>query len=242
MKTPAEELATRNRYQAGARLARGSLRLAAGAFAPGQAQSQTAMTSSKKPEPVLAFERTAEWHAWLADHHADSRGVLLRIPKKAQGAAFSYAEALDAALAWGWIDSHKRAHDAQSWLQRFSPRTRTSPWSKINRAKAEALIAAGKMQRAGMLEVERAKHDGRWERAYDGARTASVPDDLSAALSRNARARAFFESLDATNRYAILYRIQAAKKPETRAERIKRFVSMCARKETLHPQRPKARK
>ena len=127
--------------------------------------------------------------------------------------------------------------DADAWLQRFTPRKAKSPWSKINRAKAEALIAAGTMEPPGLAEVERAKRDGRWERAYDGARTSSVPADLAAALALNARALVFFEALDRANRYAILYRVQTAKRPETRAERIARFVAMCSRHETLHPQR-----
>jgi uncharacterized protein YdeI (YjbR/CyaY-like superfamily) len=163
---------------------------------------------------------------------------LLRIAKKGAKRTISYAEALDLALAWGWIDSQKRALDANAWIQRFSPRKADSPWSKINRAKAEALIAAGAMEAPGLAQVERAKRDGRWERAYDGARTSSVPADLAEAFARNARAKAFFETLDSANRYAILYRVQAAKKPETRAERIQRFVGMCARHETLHPRRP----
>jgi uncharacterized protein YdeI (YjbR/CyaY-like superfamily) len=165
---------------------------------------------------------------------------LLRIPKspkKGTKNAITYAEALDVALAWGWIDSQKRALDADAWLQRFSPRTAKSPWSKINRTKAEALIAAGAMEPPGLAEVERAKRDGRWEKAYDGARSASVPADLATALARSARARAFFETLDSANRYAILYRVQTAKAPETRAVRIERFVEMCARHETIHPPR-----
>src|SRR5262252_8669858 len=112
-------------------------------------------------EPVLAFPSAAEWQAWLASHHASSRGVLLRIPKKGAGQAITYPEALDIALAWGWIDSQKRPLDAEAWLQRFSPRTAKSPWSKVNRSKAEALIAAGKMAEPGLAEVDRAKRDGR---------------------------------------------------------------------------------
>jgi uncharacterized protein YdeI (YjbR/CyaY-like superfamily) len=161
----------------------------------------------------------------------------LRITKGKAQRSITYAQALDVALAWGWIDSRKQALDADAWLQRFTPRTAKSPWSKINCAKAEALIAAGTMQPSGLAEVERAKQDGRWARAYDGARTAGVPADLAAALARNDRARAFFETLDGANRYAILYRVQTAKKPQTRVERIARFVAMCARHETIHPQR-----
>ena len=191
----------------------------------------------KRAEAILEFSRAAQWSAWLTSNHARSQGVLLRIAKTGAKKAITYAEALDVALAWGWIDSQKRALDADAWLQRFSPRKANSPWSKINRAKAEALIAAGAMEAPGLAEVERAKRDGRWERAYDGARSASVPADLAKAFARSARARAFFETLDSANRYAILYRVQTAKNPETRAVRIERFVGMCARHETLHPQR-----
>lgn len=188
-------------------------------------------------EPILDFACAADWSEWLESNHQRSHGVLLRIAKKGAKKALTYAEAVDAALAWGWIDSQKRALDAKAWLQRFSPRQANSPWSKINRAKAEAQIAAGTMQAPGLAEVERAKRDGRWQRAYDGSRTSTVPEDLAAAFARNARARAFFETLDSANRYAILYRVQAAKTPETRTERIARFVTMCARHETIHPPR-----
>jgi uncharacterized protein YdeI (YjbR/CyaY-like superfamily) len=193
----------------------------------------------REAEPILAFSRATEWNAWLRSHHATSTGVLLRIPKRGVEDGLSYAEALDVALAWGWIDSQKRALDANAWLQRFTRRTPQSPWSKINRAKAEALMTSRKMEAPGLAEVERAKRDGRWERAYDGARTSSVPPDLAAGLARNARARAFFETMDAANRFAMLYRVHSAKKPETRVERIERFVAMCARHETIHPARTK---
>lgn len=153
--------------------------------------------------------------------------------------ALSYAEALDIALAWGWIDGQKRAHDERAWLQRFTPRRPRSTWSKINRDKAEALIRAGKMQPPGLREVERARQDGRWAAAYDSARTSQVPDDLARALAGNKAAVAFFEMLDGANRYAILYRVQTAKKPETRAARIARFLAMLASHETLHPPRRK---
>ena len=196
------------------------------------------MTVAKKgAEPVLAVSSAAKWHEWLASRHQKSKGVLLRIAKKGAEKAMTYAEALDVALAWGWIDSQKRQLDDKAWLQRFTPRTKRSPWSRINCSKAEALIAAGTMERPGLAEVERAKRDGRWERAYDGGRTSEVPADLAAALARNRRARVFFEALDRANRYAILYRVQTAKKPETRADRIAQFVAMCARHERLHPKR-----
>lgn len=205
----------------------------AGRVAPGRATADGL--------PMLSFATTGAWSRWLKASHASSRGVWLKIAKKgASSASITYAQALDVALAWGWIDGQKGRLDEGWWLQRFTPRTAKSPWSKINRAKAEALIAAGSMQPQGLAEVERAKRDGRWESAYDGAASSSVPADLAAALARNARARAFFEALDGANRYAILYRIQTAKKPETRAERVERFVAMCARGETIHAKRPAA--
>ncbi len=188
-------------------------------------------------EPIVEVEDAAGWHAWLAANHGRSRAALLRIPKGRVPATLTYAEAIDVALAWGWIDGQKRALDGSAWLQRFTPRTAKSAWSKINRARAEALLAAGKMQPPGLAEVERARSDGRWDRAYDGARSATVPEDLAAALARVPKARAFFESLDRANRYAILYRLQTAKTERTRAERIAKFVTMCAKGETLHPRR-----
>jgi uncharacterized protein YdeI (YjbR/CyaY-like superfamily) len=188
----------------------------------------------EKAEPTLTFSKVAEWNTWLAKHHARSGAVLLRIPK-GKGSDLTYSRALDVALAWGWIDSQKRALDASAWLQRFSPRTAKSPWSKINRARAEALIASGAMKPAGLAEIERARADGRWARAYDGSRTAEVPEDLASALARNKRARAFFDALDRANRFAILYRVQSAKKPETRARRIEQFVALCAAGKTLYP-------
>jgi len=194
--------------------------------------------TAAKDLPVLSFATPNAWSKWLAAHHASAPGVWLKIAKaKASSASINYAQALEVALAWGWIDGQKGKLDDAWWLQRFTRRKAKSPWSKINRAKAEALVAAGTMQPPGLAEVERAKSDGRWERAYDGARSSSVPADLAAALARNPRALAFFEALDSANRYAILYRVQAAQKPQTRAERITRFVAMCAGHETIHPKR-----
>jgi uncharacterized protein YdeI (YjbR/CyaY-like superfamily) len=202
------------------------------------------MTTTARTTPVLALATPAAWRTWLRAHHARSTGVFLRIEKTSAKTSaktrtpLTYATALEAALAWGWIDGLKRTLDAGAWLQRFTPRTKRSGWSKINRAKAEALIAAGAMEAPGLAEVERARRDGRWDRAYDGARAATVPPDLAKALAREAKARAFFEQLDSANRYAILYRLQTAKRPETRARRLQTFVEMCARHETLHPPRP----
>jgi uncharacterized protein YdeI (YjbR/CyaY-like superfamily) len=200
-------------------------------------RSKSKRSTAKATEPVLDHANAAAWSRWLAAHHASSSGVLLKIPKTKR--TITYAEALDVALAWGWIDSQKRALDDTAWLQRFTPRTANSPWSKINRTKAEALIANGTMQSPGLAEVDRAKLDGRWERAYDGARTSQMPPDLAAAFARAPRASAFFETLDATNRYAILYRVQTAKLAATRAKRIAQFVELCAAHKTLHPPRKK---
>jgi uncharacterized protein YdeI (YjbR/CyaY-like superfamily) len=190
-------------------------------------------------EPTLCVT-AAQWGTWLAKHHASETGALVMITKQGGGPpALSYAQALDLALAWGWIDGQKWAHDDRAWLQRFTPRRPRSTWSKINCEKAEALIRAGAMRPPGLHEVERARQDGRWDAAYDSARTSQVPEDLSRALASDKAAAAFFETLDGANRYAILYRVQTAKKPETRAARIAKFVAMLARRETLHPPRQK---
>ena len=201
------------------------------------APSKKAPASAAKAElDVHSFAQPKQWAAWLAAHHAASRGVWLKLAKKASGlASINYAEALTEALAWGWIDGQKKAHDDTAWLQKFTPRSRKSIWSKINRDKALALIAAGQMQPAGLAEVERAQKDGRWEQAYDSPSRSTVPEDLAAAFAANPRAAAFFATLDATNRYAVLFRIQTAKKAETRQKRIADFVAMLARHEKLHP-------
>jgi uncharacterized protein YdeI (YjbR/CyaY-like superfamily) len=193
--------------------------------------------------PTVAFADPRAFSTWLAANHATSRGVWLRLAKKASGVpSVTYAEAIDVALAWGWIDGQKRLGDGASWLQRFSPRGARSMWSKINRDKATALIAAGTMQPPGLAEVERARRDGRWDAAYDAPSRAAVPEDLAAALAANPRAAAFFATLDAANRYAVLFRVQTAKKPETRAKRIEEFVAMLARHETIHDRPRRARK
>jgi uncharacterized protein YdeI (YjbR/CyaY-like superfamily) len=186
-------------------------------------------------DPRLRFATRRSWDEWLAAHGGESRGVWLELAKK--GAAeptVSYAEAVESALCHGWIDGQKRAGDATMFLQRFSPRTPRSAWSRINREKATALIEAGRMHPSGRAAVEQARADGRWERAYAGARTIEVPDDLRARLDEVPAAAAFFATLDGQNRYAVLYRIHEAKRPETRARRIERFVELLARGETLH--------
>jgi len=188
-------------------------------------------------EPILTLPSAGAWWDWLKIHHPDLTSVWLRIPKGSPSHTLTYAAAVETALAWGWIDSQKRALDESGWLQRFGPRNARSPWSRINREKAEALLKAGRLEPPGLAQVEKARIDGRWERAYHGARTATVPDDLAAALAQSPRAKTFFEDLDGPNRYAILWRIENAKQPETRARRIANFVSMCARGERLHAPR-----
>ena len=195
-----------------------------------------AKTTSSPDLPTLRFATPRAFANWLAKNHATSRGLRIKFAKKASGiASITYAEALEAALCWGWIDGQTRRIDDAWYVQKFTPRGARSIWSKINCAKATALIAAGTMKPAGRAEVERARQDGRWTRAYDSPSRATVSDDLAAALARNARASAFFAGLDSQNRYAILHRVQTAKKPETRARRIATFVRMLGRREKLHP-------
>lgn len=195
------------------------------------------MSAAKKPEAaIVAFATAGAWSEWLAEHHGASPGVWLALAKKKPGAAsLTYPEALEVALTWGWIDGPKKSRDDVSWLQKFTPRRAKSIWSKINRDKALALIEAGTMRPAGLAEVERAKGDGRWDAAYDPQSRATIPADLAAALAASPRAAAFFATLGSGNRYAILFRIQTAKKAETRVLRIARFVEMLERHETLHP-------
>ena len=189
-----------------------------------------------EPLPVLCFESADAWDAWLADHNAGSPGLWLKIAKKGSaGRGISYSDALDVALCHGWIDGQKGRHDDEYWLQRFTPRKPGSNWSKINTERAAALIASGRMRPAGLREVERAQADGRWEQAYESQSRVTVPDDLARALAANERARAFFATLDSANRYAILYRIGTAKRPETRAKRIDTFVTMLSEHKKIHP-------
>jgi uncharacterized protein YdeI (YjbR/CyaY-like superfamily) len=185
--------------------------------------------------PVMELASAEAWDKWLAKHHASSPGVWLKIAKKGTGVAtVTMPEVIETALCWGWIDGLRHRHDDVYFRQRMTPRKRGSRWSRINRDKAEALIAAGRMQPAGHSEVEAARADGRWDAAYSGSRTITVPDDLTRALRRNAAARRAFEQLDSRNRYAILYRIQDAKRSETRARRIEQFVTMLAEGRTIH--------
>jgi uncharacterized protein YdeI (YjbR/CyaY-like superfamily) len=187
--------------------------------------------------PVLGFEDSGAFQAWLAGQHAASPGIWLKIPRKGSAVpGVSYPEALAIALCFGWIDGQKARLDDDYWLQRFTPRQPGSRWSKINTEKAAELIEAGRMRPAGLREVERARADGRWDAAYAGQRTMSVPPDLERALAGNDAARAFFATLSGANRYAILYRIADAKRPATRARRIEKYVAMLAARDTIHPQ------
>lgn len=185
--------------------------------------------------PILLFAAAPDCEAWFEENHVGSDGFWLKIAKKGSGeTSVSYAECLELALCFGWIDSQKRGLDASFFLQRFTPRRPRGRWSRINREKAEALIAAKAMRAAGMAEVEAAKADGRWEAAYEGARTAKVPADLQRELDANEAAREFFATLDSDNRYAILYRLDEAKKPETRERRLRKFVAMLECGEKIH--------
>jgi uncharacterized protein YdeI (YjbR/CyaY-like superfamily) len=182
-----------------------------------------------------AFATPEEWEEWLRAHHDTAPGVWIKFARKGSGIpTVTYMEALHAALCFGWIDGQARGGDESFYVQRFTPRRARSVWSKRNVKFATALIESGRMEPAGLREVERAKADGRWDAAYDAPSTATVPDDLQAALDAEPEAAAFFATLKSQNRYAILHRVQTAKKPETRARRIETFVAMLKRGETLY--------
>jgi uncharacterized protein YdeI (YjbR/CyaY-like superfamily) len=176
---------------------------------------------AEKQHPTLSFRSKQAWSEWLAAQPEGSEGIWLKIARKGSG-------------CFGWIDGRKQSFDDHHWVQRFAPRARRSRWSQVNRSKAELLIERGEMQPSGLREVERARADGRWDAAYEPQSAAQVPDDLALQLDSDPAARAFFESLDSRNRYAILYRIQDAKRPATRARRIETFVAMLARGERIH--------
>ena len=193
------------------------------------------MESERAGLPIRSFPDAAAWEAWLAAEPRSSAGVWLKLAKRSAAAAsVSKAEAIDAALCHGWIDGQLNPFDDAWWMMRFTPRKPRSKWSANNRRRAEELAAAGRLEPAGLAEIEAAKADGRWQAAYASASKATVPDDLAAALDAEPGARAFFDTLTGANRYAILYRVHDAKKPETRARRIAKFVAMCARGETVH--------
>jgi len=201
------------------------------------------MPAVKTASPALVptlFKNAKAFETWLKKHHAASDGLWLQIAKKgADEPSVTYLEAIEIALCWGWIDGQKKGLDDQHFLQRFTPRRAKSIWSKINVAKVATLIEAGRMQPAGQAQIDAAKADGRWEGAYDGARSATMPDDLQAALDANIQAKTFFATVNASNRYAVLWRVQTAVRPETRARRIAQLVEMLARGETVHIFKPK---
>jgi uncharacterized protein YdeI (YjbR/CyaY-like superfamily) len=183
----------------------------------------------------ISFRSPAEFRKWLAANHSKSEGIWLRIFKKTSDtASITYAEALDEALCYGWIDGQKQKHDDASWLQKFTRRRAKSGWSRINTGHAERLIKAGRMKAQGHAEVDAAKKDGRWKAAYDSPSKSTIPDDFLAALSKDPKAKAFFDSLNKANLYAISYRLQTAKKPETRQRRMELILGMLARGEAFH--------
>lgn len=189
--------------------------------------------------PELIVANAAAWENWLAEHHEESVGVLLVLAKRgiSDPTSLTYDQALDEALCYGWIDGQVQRRDETTYRRRFTRRRARSSWSKRNVAIVDRLLTDGRMHPAGVVEVERAKDDGRWEAAYAGSASIEVPPDLAAALTAEPRARAMFEILTAQNRYAVLYRIDSAKRPETRSRRIEQFVAMLARGETIYPQK-----
>ncbi|HVW17347.1 MAG TPA: YdeI/OmpD-associated family protein [Solirubrobacteraceae bacterium] len=197
------------------------------------------MTEPIRPPAILGelvrFATHADFEAWLDMHHKLNPGIWLMIAKSGSAVpSITYAEAIEVALCFGWIDGQKARHDDQHWLQRFTPRSARSRWSEINRDKATELIAAGRMRPAGLVEIERAKADGRWDAAYKGQRAASIPEDLQRELDHDTAAAAAFAELDARNRYSIIWRINDAKRPETRQRRIATYLDMLRRGERLH--------
>ena len=185
--------------------------------------------------PTLPFATKNKWAGWLAKQHDRSTGVWLKLAKKDSGIpSVTYEEAVEAALCYGWIDGQKKGFDEQYWLQKFTPRGPKSIWSKINTVKTEKLTASGEMKPAGLKAIDAAKQDGRWDAAYESQRNISIPEDFQAVLEKNKKAKAFFATLKSAERYSFLFRIQTAKKAETRAKRIQQFVEMLERNEKIH--------
>lgn len=188
-----------------------------------------------KEMQVVSFASSEEWRKWIAEHHAKSNGVWLRLFKKDSGEkTVTYAEALEEALCYGWIDGQANKYDSTSYIQKFTPRRPKSIWSKRNTEKAERLIQEGKMQQAGMHQVELAKADGRWQQAYDSSKNMKVPEDFLQQLSTNEKAKTFFDGLNKANQYAISWRLQTAKKPETREKRLKEILQMMSEGKKFH--------
>ncbi len=186
--------------------------------------------------PIMSFETQQDWERWLTEYHTGTKGIWLKIAKKETGIpSINYSEALDSALCYGWIDGQKASFDDQYWLQKFTPRRPKSIWSKVNCDKATALIAEGRMQPAGIRQVELAKADGRWESAYESQSKITIPADFQSELDKNQKAKDFFSALDSINRYAILFRIHSAKKPATRSARINKFIEMLSNNQKIYP-------
>lgn len=205
-------------------------------------QARVKIGKSAHGSPLRSFADQEAWAAWLEKNYRKSHGVWLRLAKKGSTVrSVSFSDALDVALCYGWITGQTKGETEHTWLTRFLPRSEKSLWSRINRERALALIASGKMKPAGLAAIERAKANGQWDAAYDSPRHAAVPQDLEAALDSNSRAKAFFDTLDSANRYAILFRLQTVKKPETRARKIRLFIEMLARNEKIHPSRNASR-
>lgn len=192
--------------------------------------------NTKPDYPIIPLDSQEKWEQWLADNYASSDGVWLQLFKKGSGKkTITRAEALDEALCYGWIDGQSKSYNSESWLQKFTPRRARSVWSKVNIQNVGRLIEAGKMKPAGLQQIEAAKLDGRWERAYDSPSASTVPDDFLQELDKDRKAKAFFETLNKTNTYAITYRLQTAKKPETREKRMKAILEMLAKGEKFYP-------
>ncbi|MGH7141399.1 MAG: YdeI/OmpD-associated family protein [Minisyncoccia bacterium] len=184
---------------------------------------------------ILSFDSAEKWERWIAKSHISSEGVWLRIFKRGSGKkTVTYDEALDGVLCYGWIDGQKKTHDEHSWLQKFTPRRSKSIWSKRNKEHVARLIKSKKMRSAGLREVESAKKDGRWDAAYDSPSNAEIPKDFLVALAKNKKAKSFFDTLNKTNRYSIAWRLQTAKKPGTRARRLKEILSMMTEGKKFH--------
>jgi uncharacterized protein YdeI (YjbR/CyaY-like superfamily) len=194
------------------------------------------MKKALPEQPLLMFESASDWEAWLKENHENSAGVRLQIAKKGSGhTSVSYAEALDVALCYGWIDGQKLPMDDRFFIQKFTPRRAKSIWSKVNTEKVEQLIKQGRMQPAGIKQIEAAKADGRWDAAYASQKNMEMPEDFQAELNNNPEAKAFFDTLNKTNRFAMYFRITTAKKPETRRARIEKFIEMLTKQEKIYP-------
>jgi uncharacterized protein YdeI (YjbR/CyaY-like superfamily) len=193
------------------------------------------MAKESKELPVISFETKADWEKWLADNQQNQDGIWLKMAKKSTGInSVNYAEALEIALCYGWIDGQKKSFDQSSWLQKFTPRRAKSIWSMVNKEKVEQLIKDGKMKDSGLKAIETAKQNGLWETAYDSQSKSKVPDYFQAELDKNKKAADFFATLNSSNRYAILFRLQTAKKEETRIKLVEKFIKMLENRETIH--------